>query len=76
MTKISENMPDVKPIRFELVDNDSEITLGDVILGSMDDLINHKIIPEYLCRRCGINYTFEPDDFCEECIEDVVEGEG
>ena len=50
-------------------------TLGDVILGSISELIDNKIIPEYLCRRCGVNYTFEPDDYCDECIEEMVEGE-
>ena len=50
-------------------------TLGSVTIGSMEDLIDHKIIPEYLCRNCGVHYVFEPGDFCEQCIERMIEEE-
>lgn len=48
-------------------------TLGDVILGSMEDMIAHKVIPEFICRKCGENYVFEPNDFCDSCIDEIVE---
>ena len=51
-------------------------TLGDVILGSMEDLINHKVIPEFKCRHCNIHYVFEPDDFCDFCINEIINNEG
>ena len=51
-------------------------TIGDVILGTIEDLIAHKIIPEYPCRKCRINYVFNPDDFCDKCIEKMIEEEG
>ena len=50
-------------------------TLGDVILGNAQDLIRREITPEFKCRRCGIHYTFKPNDFCETCIEDIVNDE-
>lgn len=51
-------------------------TLGSVILGTMEDLEANGIIPKFKCRRCHINYTFSEDDYCDECIEKIVEGEG
>ena len=38
MLKINQNSQKVNPIRFELVDDDPEITLGDVILNNIEDL--------------------------------------
>ena len=60
---------ETEPIRFELIDDDPEITLGDVILGNAQDLIRREITPEFKCRRCGIHYTFKPNDFCDWCSE-------
>ena len=48
-------------------------TLGDITIGTLEDLIAHKVIPDFLCRKCNINYTFEPEESCDSCIEEIIE---
>ena len=67
MTNLNQNSRNVKPIRFELVD-EPEKTLGDVILGAMNDIIK--------CPRCRTKHIRKTDIYCNYCIEEIVEGEG
>ncbi len=50
-------------------------TLGSVILGTMEDLLDHKIIPEFKCRRCNVGYTFDVEDYCDLCIDEIINQE-
>ena len=60
MHKVSKKPSDVKPIRFELVDDD---------LGSTFER------PEYLCQ-CGMHYSFVKDDLCSWCVDNLAKKEG
>ena len=71
MSKISQNSQKVNsPIRFELVDDDPEKTVGDFIFGKILHTTG------FFCRRCKVNVTILPNDFCDDCIDDIVNDEG
>jgi len=79
MPKISQNNRKVnKPIRFELVDDDPKITLGDVILNNIENLTKREHEsdvyggdpPEYLCWMCGKNFTLINGDMCSWCVDE------
>ena len=63
------------PIRFELVD-EPEKTVGDVILGNIEDLEKNGIEPKFRCPRCFFHFTFRKGDYCDWCIDDIVNEEG
>ena len=76
MTNVNQNNQNVKPIRFELVDDEPEKTLGDVILCNIEDMRKKANEPKFRCPRCLFHFTFRKGDYCDWCIDDIVNDEG
>ena len=51
-------------------------TIGSIILGNMEDLIANGVIPQYKCKICRTEFVFRRGDFCDFCIDDIVNDEG
>ena len=68
MSNVNQNNQNVKPIRFELVDEEPERTVGDVIFGTISDIIK--------CPRCRTKHIREDDIYCNYCIDDIINDEG
>lgn len=51
-------------------------TIGDILLTSMEDLLDGKPIPEFKCRRCPTGYAYERGGYCDACIEEIISREG
>ena len=68
MTNVNQNNQNVKPIRFELVDDEPEKTLGDVIFNNISEL--------FVCKRCKVVLLSDCGELCNYCIDDIVNDEG
>lgn len=51
-------------------------TIGDILLTSIEDMLDGRPIPEFPCRRCPTGYVYNKGDYCDNCIEEIISREG
>ena len=72
MSKISKNY---NPVKFYLDPSENEKTLGDVILGTVEDIERYGTLPEYRCFRCHKHFTLLEGDICSWCVDEITNNE-
>ena len=75
MSNLNQNTSKVKPIRFELVD-EPEKTPRSMLIEDLEYLKKQAELPKFRCPICFYHFVFKAGDFCDFCIDDIVEGEG
>ena len=72
MNKLSKNY---NPVKFYLDPSENEKTLGDVILGTAEEIGIYGTLPEYRCVRCKKHFTLLKGDVCSWCVDEIVNNE-